>query len=207
MPKRSISKPANQYHHGDLRRSLIAAALEIIEKDGLDALSLRAVARRASVSHTAPYHHFASRADLLAAVAGEGFHALGEAITRRVEGIDDPRASFIEGCVGYVLFAIAHPFRYKLMFGAELASTSSEPLQEASSTAFGGLVTAIERCQSAGLARDGDPRAFARAAWSMVHGLSLLLLDGHFRDPKSGRAAAERMARAMIETLWEGMSG
>jgi AcrR family transcriptional regulator len=206
MPKRTISKPADQYHHGDLRRSLVAAALEIIEKEGLDALSLRAVARRANVSHTAPYHHFASRAELLAAVAGEGFHALGETIARRVDGIDDPRASFIEGCVGYVLFAIAHPFRYKLMFSAELASASSEPLQDASSTAFGALVAAIERCQSADLARDGDPRTLARAAWSMIHGLSLLLLDGHFRDPKSGRAAGERTARAMLETLWEGMS-
>lgn len=207
MPKRSLSKPADQYHHGDLRRSLLAAALEIIEKEGLDALSLRAVARRANVSHTAPYHHFPSRAELLAAVAEEGFDALRSAIGRRVSGIDDPRASLIEGSIGYVLFALDHPSRYRIMFSPELAGTPSESLRSASSAAFDHLIAAIERCQIAGLARDGDPRTFARAAWSMVHGLSLLLLDGHLRDPKSGRAANERTARAMTETLWEGLRG
>ena len=145
MPKRSLSKPADQYHHGDLRRSLIAAALEIIEKEGLEALSLRAVARRANVSHTAPYHHFTNRAELLSAVALEGFDALREGIARRTAGIDEPRTALVEGCVGYVLFALAHPSRYRLMFSPELADPPSEPLRSASTTAFDALVDAIER--------------------------------------------------------------
>ena len=205
MPKRSLSKPADQYHHGDLRRSLIAAALEIIEKEGLEALSLRAVARRANVSHTAPYHHFTNRAELLSAVALEGFDALREGIARRTAGIDEPRTALVEGCVGYVLFALAHPSRYRLMFSPELADPPSEPLRSASTTAFDALVDAIERCRTAGLARDVDPRLVARTIWSTLHGLSLLLLDGHLRDGKSTRAAGEQTARAVVDTLWGGI--
>src|SRR6185437_16137973 len=84
-PKSATPKAA--YHHGDLRRALIAAARAILEEDGLPALSLRAVARRAGVSQAAPYHHFPDKDALLAALGAEGFDALDRAMRERMEGL------------------------------------------------------------------------------------------------------------------------
>src|SRR5262245_1682880 len=99
------------YHHGDLRQAVLQTAGEIIEKEGLEALSLREVARRAGVSHSAPYRHFPDRERLLAALVEEGFSMLAEALEKR------PRREMGEA---YVEFALAHPERFRLMFGGRV---------------------------------------------------------------------------------------
>src|SRR5919106_3067320 len=96
------------YHHGDLRTALLQTAAKILEKQGLVALSLRELARLAGVSHNAPYRHFPDRDSLLAALAAEGFELLGDALQSR------PRREMGEA---YVEFALAHPERFRLMFG------------------------------------------------------------------------------------------
>lgn len=210
MKRRSTPKPADQYHHGDLRRSLIDAALELIEHEGLEGLSLRAVARRANVSHTAPYHHFADRAALMASLAEEGFIALGGFIERRISGIAEPRLRLIEAGIAYVLFASKHPAHFRVMFSPELAgnlvSAAPSSLRDAAGAAFDRLVASIERCQEEGSARDGDPREYARAAWSLMHGLAMLLLDGHLRRKDQNNGSIEAIARRVTETLWMGLS-
>jgi AcrR family transcriptional regulator len=149
---------SSSYHHGDLRQAVLQEAGELIEKEGVDALSLREVARRAGVSHNAPYRHFPDRDSLLAALVEEGFRMLGEALEQR------PRREMGEA---YVEFALAHPARFRLMFGGRVK------LERRDRRAYEALVKSFADLGE-------DAQYAAAAAWSLVHGLSHLILDGHF---------------------------
>lgn len=166
------------YHHGDLRPVLLRAAARVLEKGGPAALSLRALARRAGVSHNAPYRHFADREALLAALAADGFRLLGEALAG---------ASRREMGEAYVQFALEHPQLFRLMFGGHLSFSSHGELERAASSPYQGLVAAFRAEPSI-----ADPEKAAAAAWSLVHGLSHLLLDGHFPAQAADRAAFVR---------------
>src|SRR5277367_6148177 len=102
------------YHHGDLRRALLRAAIVIIEREGPSALSLRAVAREAGVSPAAPYHHFKDKSDLLNAIAEAGFEALGDAIKAAVTADTENKMGTIG--VAYVKFARENPALYRVMY-------------------------------------------------------------------------------------------
>ena len=151
------------YHHGDLRAAMLAAAGRIIEKEGLAGLSVREAARRAGVSHNAPYRHFPEREALLAALAGEGFALLQKSLENRA-GRELGEA--------YVRFALEHPQRFRLMFGGALPSEKYPELQKQARATFARLQSAF-----AGLGSEAD--FAAAAAWSLVHGLAHLILDGH----------------------------
>ncbi|WP_188946507.1 TetR/AcrR family transcriptional regulator, partial [Polymorphobacter multimanifer] len=111
----------------DLGATLVAEALTILERDGLAALSLRGVARAAGVSAMAPYHHFADRTALLAAVAVVGFERLYAAKMAATQGVDDPRAALVAGSRAYVRFVIENPALYRLMKGPEMAERGAHP--------------------------------------------------------------------------------
>ncbi|MFP3992664.1 helix-turn-helix domain-containing protein, partial [Streptomyces sp. E11-3] len=104
--------PQRSYHHGNLRRAILTAALEVIRTDGPTGLSLRDLARRAGVSHAAPAHHFKDRAGLLTAIAAEGFDLLAVALA------DAP--DLRERGVRYVRFGVEHPAHFQVMFRPEL---------------------------------------------------------------------------------------
>jgi AcrR family transcriptional regulator len=140
------------YHHGDLRSAVLAAADELIEKDGVDRLSVREAARRAGVSHNAPYRHFPHREALLTALAAKGFSLLEMALENR---------SGRELGEAYVRFALAHPQRFRLMF----AKGEPHAVYERFATAFAGS--------------GAEAKVAAAAAWSLIHGLADLILDGH----------------------------
>src|SRR3990172_5080540 len=123
MPRRT---PAT-YHHGDLRAALLKAALQILRTRGLAALSLREVARKAGVSHQAPYHHFATRGHLLAALAAEGFNQLGDELDRIQAAAGDAVSAAQDTGVRCVTFAAANPDRFRLMFGADIGSRDPYP--------------------------------------------------------------------------------
>jgi AcrR family transcriptional regulator len=147
---------STSYHHGELRAALLQAAGEMLEKQGLASLSLRELARGAGVSHNAPYRHFPDRDSLLAAIAAEGFQRLGDALEKR------PRRERGEA---YVEFALQHPQRFRLMFGG-VAPGSDQRAYQALLNSFADL--------------GENARYAAAAAWGLVHGLSHLLLEGHF---------------------------
>jgi AcrR family transcriptional regulator len=171
------------YHHGDLEAALLRAAGNILENDGLDALSLRAVARRAGVSHNAPYRHFTEREALLAALAREGFEQLGAA-QRKAAETGGLRAMG----EAYVLFALEHPQRFRLMFGGRISIARHKQLREVATQAFAGLSGALAaRLPEAQGARDASV-----AAWALVHGLALLLMGSRIApEAMNGR---EKMA-------------
>jgi AcrR family transcriptional regulator len=144
------------YHHGDLRAAVLEAAARMIEKEGIEGLSVREAARRAGVSHNAPYRHFPDREALLAALAEEGFTQLSKALENR---------SGRELAEAYVRFALQQPQRFRLMFASRRAPPD---LQARFGAAFAQLGSGTSLA--------------AAAAWSLVHGLAQLLLDGHFEN-------------------------
>lgn len=173
------------YHHGDLRATLIDAAVDAIEADGVDRLSLRDLARRVGVSHAAPMHHFGDRTGLFTAIAADGFDRLARAL-------EASRADFIEAGVAYVRFAVADPGRFAVMFRPELLR--DDPALVAARDRAGALLR-----EGAGLA-GGDTRADVLAAWSLVHGFATLWNAGAI-DSTSG-ARPDDLARAVAARLF-----
>jgi AcrR family transcriptional regulator len=166
------------YHHGSLRETLVEKAVELLRKEGFEALTLRGVARAAEVSQAAPYRHFADRRALLGAVAENGFARLGQEMMAAVQE-GQGRAGFKGFAVAYVKFAMANPAQYRLMFGPEVANHSDLPsLQQASHGVLGFVAEGVRRLQGAGLVREGDPWSMAVGLWATLHGLVMIYLDG-----------------------------
>jgi AcrR family transcriptional regulator len=194
--------PKAAYHHGDLWQALVKAGLVIVRRDGVEALSLRAVARQAKVSHSAPYHHFGGKAELLAAVAAAGFDLMVEAIgqaaaeARPACGLDALRA--VGG--GYLSFAARDPAVFRLMFRPELTRPSEHPvLLEAEAQAFGKLIEAIAIAQSTGELPGENPLPIAAICWSMVHGLSMLHVEQVLQETPLGEIPIEELAQLVNE--------
>ena len=174
MPKRH---PARSYHHGDLKAALVEAAAEILRKEGLEALTLRAVARKAGVSQAAPYRHFADRRALMAAVAEVGFQRLQQAMMQAMQSAEG-RLGLKGVALAYIRFALDNPAEYRLMFGPEVAKTDDLPeLQETGRGVLGFVAAGMSQLQQAGLIGPGDPNLMAAATWATLHGLSMLILD------------------------------
>jgi AcrR family transcriptional regulator len=175
------------YHHGDLRRSLINAALRLIEEHGEAAVTLREVARMAGVSHQAPYRHFADRTALIAAVAEEGFRALHTEMVEKTGKAPDALAALRSLGVAYVLFAVEHRGHFRVMFGADAAAArkNSPSLDAACEAVFGTLTRAIAGFKTV-TSDESDTLSLALTAWSLVHGLSSLLVEGQLERRVSG---------------------
>jgi AcrR family transcriptional regulator len=210
MPSRARSAGSRpkRYHHGDLKEELVRAALEILETQGIEGLTLRKVAQHADVSHAAPAHHFQDARGLFGAVAAEGYRALHEALVAAAD-----RGRMTEGAVGalraagvaYVEFAAARASLFRVMFHPLVAKKSTLPqLEHWSSATFGVLLSGIETAQAAGQVRAGGARDLALACWSGVHGLAVLLVDDQV-SAKGFLADPARLAGAVTDVLYLGM--
>jgi AcrR family transcriptional regulator len=194
------------YHHGNLRAALVEAALGLVKREGgVEALTLRGAARLAGVSPAAPYRHFADKRALLAAVAEEGFRLLTSAL-RAAGGADaDALARFRARWPAYVTFATSHPSHFRVMFGRELADRGGYPgLRDAAQAAFDALVEGMSDAQRAGVVGEGDPRELGLTAWSAMHGLATLLLDGRLQA-MYGRGVDELVA-VVGRNLYRGLA-
>ena len=167
-------KSKDSYHHGDLETALVDAAVEVLAERGLSGLSLRECARRVGVSHAAPYRHFADKDALIRAVAEQGFARLEAAGREAMEGIDDPRDRIDAYGVAYVQFAIDHSEHHRVMFAGEGIDEEHRDEMVHGTGAFGLLV----ECAAELVDDDTEPELAAVAFWSLVHGLSMLILDG-----------------------------
>jgi AcrR family transcriptional regulator len=191
------------YHHGDLRAALLQASLALVEEGGIAALSLREVARKAGVSHNAPYHHFADRGSLLAALVEDGFAALAKEMADARAAAPDAR-SRLEACgQAYVRFALASRARFKLMFRPELTGGSEgRAAAQSPPGALEILTGAIVEAQAAGIAPAGDPKPLVLTCWSAVHGLASLWLDGPLaRVQRAFAASPDELVRVVPATL------
>ncbi|MFI2368572.1 TetR/AcrR family transcriptional regulator [Streptomyces sp. NPDC018833] len=176
------------YHHGDLRRAVLAAALDVISADGPAALSLRDLARRAGVSHAAPAHHFGDRAGLVTAIAAEGYELLAGALAQAPD--------LRERGVAYVRFALDHPAHFQVMFQPDLYRGDDPDLVAAKERASAELRAGITS-----LAATPEPRTAGIAAWSLAHGFATLLLSHNLTGPFDGRDP-EEMFRALSSLLF-----
>ena len=178
MATAAAADDARPYHHGDLPRALLEAAVEAIEEVGPAALSLRDLARRAGVSHAAPAHHFGDKAGLLTAVAADGFRRLAATLGEAYRAT----GSFLEVGVAYARFAVAHRAHFEVMFRPELYRADDPALAQARDAARSLLYPpAAEAADGSG----GDELRAAVAAWSLVHGLVTLWLN-HNLPPQLG---------------------
>ena len=203
MPRAPRKK---SYHHGDLRRALLDAALALLEKSGVEALTLREVARRVGVTSGAPYHHFADKEAIVAAVAEEGFVELSEAM---LAARDAAAPASRLGAMGrsYVRFAVAHPAHFRVMFGKMVDVPRYPALHAAADRAFATLLDSIVAAQGAGLVRPGNPTELALLAWSTVHGLSMLWIEGAVHGPGCEDVTIDTLADAATAMLVRGLGG
>lgn len=178
---------------GGLRRALIDAALELVEVSGTRGLSWREIARRADVSHSAPYRHFANKEELLAAVAEQGFRSLMQRMLEQVAGAPEDVSKRLEAmAIAYVEFAAENPAHFRVMFGRDVPDINKHPALREAHDATDGLFRAgvgevLEKVGPVGAPVDVDQ--FALMAWSLVHGLASLTVDGRVGDV--GEAAVD----------------
>lgn len=190
------------YHHGDLKRALTEAALALVAEKGPKGFTLSEAARRAGVSLAAPYRHFTDKADLLAAVAEQGFVELHQALQTAAEGVSDPRARMLEMARGYVRWAVTHPDYYQVMFGAETKDKAEHPgLQVAGAKAFGTLLEEVTHGLAAGAIRGANPLHVAGPVWSMIHGVASLAISGDLRHVGIDEQPEDLAARAANDLL------
>ena len=193
--KRPKKKRAGQYHHGDLRRALLEEAVRTIQTHGVETLTLRTVGERLGVSRTALYRHFADKPALLAAVGREGFRLLRLTLTEAWEQHGRGREGFEAMGIAYVRFAVDHPSHYRVMFGGFIESCEKDAaFIEEATAAFQVLVDSLLDQQRAGLVRNDDPLLLARMIWSLVHGISMLVIDGQLRGQDEHGEALNRYA-------------
>lgn len=201
MPKRET------YHHGDLQRALIDAAVELISESDVKSLSLRQIAKKAGVSHAAPYRHFEDKEALLAVVAEEGFRDFTGYLKRAVAtAADSPTQQLIASGQAYLQFALERSAHYQVMFGEfSISNSGYEPLKAASDQSFEVLVKIMMDGQQQGEFQPGNARLMALCAWTQVHGLAMLLLSGRLGGRQQGQEAIFSLSAAMTQILVAGL--
>lgn len=196
-------KPAPAYHHGNLRAGLIEAALALLDEAGVEAVTIRAVARRAGVTHAAPANHFRDRKALLTALATGIFAKLAGRIAAKLAAARGGRAARLQVFADAVTgFALAHPHRYRLLWRRDSLDDGDAGLQQAMDAIYDRLVAELSEDGASSVSADSR----AVALWSMVHGYVALRLDGNFVALRDARTRAPRQA-AIVTALIEGIGG
>ena len=194
---------AKAYHHGALRAALLDEAAAMLAEGGVASVTMRALGQRLGVSRAAPYRHFSDKAELLVAVAAAGFRRLGDNLQALdVSHLRSSDEQFWHMAEVYVRFALENPAHYRLMYGKEGPSRRDRPeLREAGNALFDQLVHLIEFYQRSGEIIQEDPLAQAYVAWSAVHGLASLLIEGQIID----EVDVEALIRQTTQTVLAGM--
>lgn len=209
------------YHHGDLRNACVECALELLETEGLEGLTLRAVAQRAGVSRTAPYRHFPTKRDLLAAAAAAGFKLLTRDLAVALQSRPDcPMEALLNGVAAYSRFGMAYPCLYRLMFASDLSkgplfdedgdktveNSEFPELAEAGTASYEVLIESLERAQADGLIRPINSRDQALCIWATLHGLLSLYIDNRSSYAEHDTEAFIQVSRRSIRMLLFGLT-
>lgn len=165
------------YHHGNLREALLDAVGEIIAEKGTGAVSLREAARRAGVSHGAPAHHFGDKLGMLTAFSARGFELFGARMRAASDAAETPSQKISATGLEYLRFAMEERVYFEVMFRDDMHDEADDRYRETSRAAFSVVMEIADQLAEAGIA-EGEPMIIAMRAWSMVHGLATLWLDG-----------------------------
>jgi AcrR family transcriptional regulator len=205
-----INRRAGLADKDDLRERVLRASVELIDEQGLAALSMREVARRAGVSHQAPYHYFADRESILAAVAERGFALLDGAIGKARRDATGPTDALERAAIAYLGFALENQAYFRIMFRPELVKLSNHhDLDCKADEAFCHVPAMVAACVEAGLPREIAGDTMAAFLWSFVHGLAHLIIDGpllekvpaFFHDRDKAIADVAHTVRRMIDAI------
>ena len=202
MSPPSFIKGSNKsYHHGDLRQALLDATLALLEQNGPEGFTLRAAARQAGVTPSATYHHFKDKEDLVAAVAQEGFDLLRKKLKAAAQLPASPRERSRNVGVAYVLFAVEHPTRFRVMLGYGVLTRPN-----AAAAAIEAMQTYrfVREILVAGLTEDSSEHpsdAEVLGWWSVVHGLAFLAIDGYLGKASKSTKHADEIVRHVIDAL------
>lgn len=192
----------DSYHHGDLKNALIQAGIEILAEEGVGGLSLRKAARRAGVSHAAPYAHFADKQTLIAAIASDGHSKIHERLLAVLATHpDDPLRQLIGAVWAYVQFGLEAPAHYKITFSGAIQDEHGHPeFVEISQRNTQVLKGIVERCRAAGILDAGgmDAELQAFSLWGLIHGPVSLWIQGQLPGSLMQRVGLEEM---VIKTL------
>ncbi len=198
-----MNEQTSPYHHGSLRAALLAEAETMIAEGGAGSVTMREIGRRVGVSRAAPYRHFADKNSLLVAVAAIGFERLRDRL--RSSGAAAPRSSvdrFRRMGQEYVRFAIENPAHYRLMYGKEALARIDQPeLREVANSLFDQLVEVFHAHQRDGGIKKQDPRTQAYVAWSAVHGLASLVIEGQILT----HVDVDALIKQTTQTVLDGM--
>jgi AcrR family transcriptional regulator len=202
----AVTRP---YHHGDLQRAIVDAALDVLKESQSTEFSLRELARRAGVSHNAPYKHFADKQDLLASVSAAGFDKLAAEMSIAQEGLESPRDRLAALLRAYLDSGIRNPALYRLMFGGLLTDKSAlRPAVEMRAAAGmkNLLVDAISagalECPKLGAEEHGRwIDGVLLFLWAQLHGLTLLLIDGLVGPSDRAALFCETMLKIAVDGL------
>ncbi len=202
---KSAPRPKAAYHHGDLRRGLLDAALELVATHGVRGFTLREAARLANVSHNAPYRHFPSRDHLLVALAVEGQGLLLEAL-RTAARTDDHRERIVRLGVAYMEFAMSRAAHFRVMFSSDVANQRTPELTAARNATFEYFESELRASERAGVIRGNSVQKHALVGWSALHGAAMLVLDGVLDNTAvAARRKPREIARLVLETLLTGI--
>jgi AcrR family transcriptional regulator len=207
-------KKKGRVHHGDLPRSARAACLLLVQESGSAHITLRQIAAQLGATHVALYRHFANKEALLASVAEEGFRLLHEKIREATVGAEGETVTPIDQLqrigAAYVRFARTHTAYFRLMYAREVRRTQHSGLRTAAAAAFVTLLDVVRECRKEGLIKTHSPSAppgasleVAMTAWSLVHGLAMLIVEGQFDD--SG-VDVDKLVEVAILTLRAGLT-
>lgn len=193
------------YHHGDLRNTLITAAVKMLKEEGMESLSLRKLARKIGVSHNAPYMHFADKEALLAGITTEGFKLLKAQITAASAAAgDDWLARFHDGCLAYVQFVLASTGHTQVMFRYYDPEKYPDTMQAATET-LDLLNELIREGQQLGYVTAGDYRELATLTWSFMHGLAIIQASQKMPPGVPGGRTPEELTRHFLDLHYAGL--
>jgi AcrR family transcriptional regulator len=209
MTQTKAPQDARPYHHGDLRRAIVKAALDLIRETQTLELSLRELARRAGVSHNAPYKHFADKRELLAAVSAAGFEVLTRRMAREIAGFRDPQARLSAMMGAYVHHGVENPALYRLMFGGYLSGPDDgrPAIERAAAEETKALIASAIIDGALGRPIPNSARNERKisggilACWSLLHGLTLLVADGLVGPPEKANELCESLVQGMLKGL------
>jgi AcrR family transcriptional regulator len=202
-----MAKTEQKYHHGNLKQALIEAGQQVLIEKGINGLSLRETAKAVGVSHTAPYRHFADKEALLAAIAESGFESLAEALLNTIEQHPkDPREQLCAATAAYVKLAVTRIEMHQLMFGDGFDDEAmSETMLEKKQHVFNALSKIIKNGQKKKIYKKAETLELTIAAWSMMHGYTMLLTTGQLRESVRSLMQIEKLARSITNHLIDGL--
>ncbi len=197
--------PHKNYHHGDLKNALIEAGIEILSKEGVNGLSLRKVARKAGVSHAAPYAHFADKQSLIAAIALDG-HSKIHARIEEVQVLhpNDPLKQLVRLAWAYMQFGLESPAHYKITFSGLIENEKNYPeLVEVTRQSLAALQKIIADCQSAGIlsSSEYETEIVAITLWGLIHGLVSLVIESQVSSDLMKKTQPQDMVIAALQQV------